>query len=142
MKCYLFIGPGMIAYIVGAVLYFISIAYNFVLETLNEDDEIERIIKQNKKNCKAGTIYTDALKTKGLKYMVLFWLFRCITIPKIMILGIVGPGENGLHSEPSSSEAIDITRPWLYLSALDSSLRSLRYHRLFRYREMFQQASL
>ena len=48
MKCYLFIGPGMIAYIVGAVLYFISIAYNFVLETLNEDDEIERIIKQNK----------------------------------------------------------------------------------------------
>ena len=38
----------MIAYIVGAVLYFISIAYNFVLETLNEDDEIERIIKQNK----------------------------------------------------------------------------------------------
>ncbi|MBR1772494.1 MAG: hypothetical protein IJ749_01205 [Eubacterium sp.] len=48
MKCYLFVGPGMIAYIVGAVLYFISIAYNFVLETLNEDDEIERIVKQNK----------------------------------------------------------------------------------------------
>ena len=52
MKCYLFIGPGMIAYIIGAVLYFISIAYNFVLDTLNEDDEIERIVRQNKELAK------------------------------------------------------------------------------------------
>ena len=32
----------------------------------------------------------------------------CITIPKIMILGIVGENENGLSAEPSSYKAISI----------------------------------
>lgn len=38
MKCVLCPGIGFYMYIVGAVLYFISIIFNFILETLNEDD--------------------------------------------------------------------------------------------------------
>ncbi|MCR5227435.1 MAG: hypothetical protein K6E27_09505 [Eubacterium sp.] len=39
MKCVLCPGIGFYMYIVGAVLYFISIIFNFILETLNEDDD-------------------------------------------------------------------------------------------------------
>lgn len=38
MKSIYLIGPGFIAYIVGFIAYLFSIAYNFVLDTLNEDD--------------------------------------------------------------------------------------------------------
>ena len=36
MYSYYLIGPGFIMYIVGVILYLISLSYNFVLETLNE----------------------------------------------------------------------------------------------------------
>ena len=38
MYSYYTIGPGFIAYIIGIILYIISICYCFVLDTLNEDD--------------------------------------------------------------------------------------------------------
>lgn len=38
MKCVLCPGLGFYFFIAGAILYFISIIFNFVLETLNEDD--------------------------------------------------------------------------------------------------------
>ena len=39
MKSIYFIGPGIPCYIIGVVLYFISIVYNFILDTLNEEDD-------------------------------------------------------------------------------------------------------
>ena len=44
MKCYYFIGPGFISFWLGIVLYFSSIIYNFILETLNEDDDEVAVI--------------------------------------------------------------------------------------------------
>ena len=38
MSCHLFIGLGMILFIIGFAAYLASIIFNFVLETLNEDD--------------------------------------------------------------------------------------------------------
>ncbi|MBO5609022.1 MAG: hypothetical protein J5929_01425 [Eubacterium sp.] len=39
MFSYYTIGPGFISYIVGLMLYVISVCYSFVLDTLNEDDD-------------------------------------------------------------------------------------------------------
>jgi len=39
MKCVLCYGIGFFMYIAGAVLYFASIIFNFILETLNEEDD-------------------------------------------------------------------------------------------------------
>ena len=47
MKCYYFIGPGFISFWLGIVLYFISIIYNFILETLNEDDDETAKVLEN-----------------------------------------------------------------------------------------------
>ena len=49
-----------------------------------------------------------------LQYYDVLYGFRYITIPKIMILGIVVPDKNGLLMEPSFFISLEITRLQLY----------------------------
>ncbi|MBO4864358.1 MAG: hypothetical protein J5517_08325 [Eubacterium sp.] len=49
MVCKLFHGPGIYCFWLGIIVYFASIAFNFILETLNED-EVEKVTEAKADN--------------------------------------------------------------------------------------------
>lgn len=65
MVSYLFIGPGFISFCAGILLYFASIIFNFILVTLNEDDEVETDKTENAEEAESADKAEGFSETEG-----------------------------------------------------------------------------